>query len=155
VELVTPERDEPVRPVLGLPAVSPVSAATRPTPLIQPATGPTVIDRDAFAAVLRAHRAETDATAATAGTPVVFPEEHAAALPVAPAADDDTATSTSARAGWWARVVAAVLRAVGVGDPPPDPVDDWGPVAPVRPEPSPTGPLGRLTGCRRSANSRP
>jgi hypothetical protein len=107
------DRDEPARLVPSLRTVTPVSAATRPTPLIQPATGPTVIDRDAFAAVLRAHRAETDATAATAGTPVVFPEEHAAALPVAPAADDDTATSTSARPGWWARVVAAVLRAVG------------------------------------------
>jgi hypothetical protein len=96
--------------VPSLLAVTPVSANTRPTPLVSPATGPTVIDRDAFAAVLRAHRAESDATAATAGTPVVFPEEHAAALPEAPAAD---ATATTARPGWWARVVAAVLRVVG------------------------------------------
>ena len=104
------DRDEPARLVPSLLAVTPVSANTRPTPLVSPATGPTVIDRDAFAAVLRAHRAESDATAATAGTPVVFPEEHAAALPEAPAAD---AAATSARPGWWARVVAAVLRVVG------------------------------------------
>jgi hypothetical protein len=104
------DRDEPARLVPSLLAVTPVSANTRPTPLVSPATGPTVIDRDAFAAVLRAHRAESDATAATAGTPVVFPEEHAAALPEAPAAD---ATATAARPGWWARVVAAVLRVVG------------------------------------------
>jgi hypothetical protein len=105
------DRDEPARLVPSLLAVTPVSANTRPTPLVSPATGPTVIDRDAFAAVLRAHRAESDATAATASTPVVFPEEHAAALSEAStAADDDTAT---ARPGWWARVVAAVLRAVG------------------------------------------
>lgn len=108
------DRDEPARLVPSLLAVTPVSANTRPTPLVSPATGPTVIDRDAFAAVLRAHRAESDATAATASTPVVFPEEHAAALPEAPtAADDDTATTAPARPGWWARVVAAVLRAVG------------------------------------------
>lgn len=106
------DRDEPARLVPSLLAVTPVSANTRPTPLVSPATGPTVIDRDAFAAVLRAHRAESDAP--TAGTPVVFPEEHAAALPGADTAADDTvATPTSARPGWWARVVAAVLRVVG------------------------------------------
>lgn len=108
------DRDEPVRLVPSLLAVTPVSANTRPTPLVSPATGPTVIDRDAFAAVLRAHRAESDATAATASTPVVFPEEHAAALSeTSTAADDDIATTATARPGWWARVVAAVLRAVG------------------------------------------
>ena len=106
------DRDEPARLVPSLLAVTPVSANTRPTPLVSPATGPTVIDRDAFAAVLRAHRAESDAP--TAGTPVGFPEEHAAALPGAETAADDTvATPTSARPGWWARVVAAVLRVVG------------------------------------------
>ena len=52
------DRDEPARLVPSLLAVTPVSANTRPTPLVSPATGPTVIDRDAFAAVLRAHRAE-------------------------------------------------------------------------------------------------
>ncbi|OII34966.1 hypothetical protein BIU98_03185 [Curtobacterium sp. MMLR14_010] len=106
------DRDEPARLVPSLLAVTPVSANTRPTPLVSPATGPTVIDRDAFAAVLRAHRAESDATADTANTPVVFPEEHAAALDSAPTAAD-TATDAPARPGWWARVVAAVLRAVG------------------------------------------
>ncbi|MFJ3383108.1 MULTISPECIES: hypothetical protein [unclassified Curtobacterium] len=92
-------------------AVTPVSANTRPTPLIQPVTGPTVVDRDTFAAVLRAHRAET------AGTPVVFPEEHAAALPET-AAEPATSTADverveSAQPGWWSRVVAAVLRVLG------------------------------------------
>ncbi|WP_267424901.1 MULTISPECIES: hypothetical protein [unclassified Curtobacterium] len=106
------DRDEPARLVPSLLAVTPMSANTRPTPLVPPATGPTVIDRDAFAAVLRAHRAESDTATATAGTPVVFPEEHAAALPEAPGTDD-TAATASARPGWWARVVAAVLRVVG------------------------------------------
>lgn len=108
------DRDEPARLVPSLQAVTPVSANTRPTPLIQPVTGPTVVDRDTFAAVLRAHRAET------AGTPVVFPEEHAAALPdavAAPVAPTESADAVdaaeSARAGWWSRVVAAVVRVLG------------------------------------------
>jgi hypothetical protein len=117
VELVTPERDEPVRPVLGLPAVSPVSAATRPTPLVLPATGPTVIDRAAFAAALTAHQG------VTASTPVVLPD--AVAAPVLPApvadateADTDTATATAtaaapAPAGWWSRLVDRLLGLLG------------------------------------------
>lgn len=115
VELVTPERDEPVRPVLGLPAVSPVSATTRPTPLVLPATGPTVIDRAAFAAALTAHQG------VTASTPVVLPD--AVAAPVVPApvadateADTDTVTDTAAApapAGWWSRLVDRLLGLLG------------------------------------------
>lgn len=113
VALVTPERDEPVRPVLGLPAVSPVSAATRPTPLVLPATGPTVIDRAAFAAALTAHQG------VTASTPVVLPD--AVAAPVVPApvvdateADTDTATAAApAPAGWWSRLVDRLLGLLG------------------------------------------
>ncbi|WP_412169507.1 hypothetical protein ACLUS2_003515 [Curtobacterium flaccumfaciens pv. flaccumfaciens] len=117
VALVTPERDEPVRPVLGLPAVSPVSAATRPTPLVLPATGPTVIDRAAFAAALTAHQG------VTASTPVVLPD--AVAAPVVPApvvdateADTDTDTDTAtaaapAPAGWWSRLVDRLLGLLG------------------------------------------
>lgn len=109
VALFTPERDEPVRPVLGLPAVSPVSANTRPTPLVQPATGPTVIDRAAFAAALTAHQGTT------ASTPVVLPD--AVAVPVETAApthvDTDTDTDEPARPGWWSRLVAGLLRALG------------------------------------------
>lgn len=109
VALVTPERDEPVRPVLGLPAVSPVSANTRPTPLVQPATGPTVIDRAAFAAALTAHQGTT------ASTLVVLPD--AVAVPVETAApthvDTDTGADEPARPGWWSRLVAGLLRALG------------------------------------------
>ncbi|OII40614.1 hypothetical protein BIV02_08000 [Curtobacterium sp. MMLR14_014] len=113
VALVTPERDELVRPVLGLPAVSPVSAATRPTPLVLPATGPTVIDRAAFAAALTAHQG------VTASTPVVLPD--AVAAPVVPAAvvdateaDTDSATAAApAPAGWWSRLVDRLLGLLG------------------------------------------
>ncbi|PYY55365.1 hypothetical protein DEJ17_12770 [Curtobacterium sp. MCSS17_011] len=109
VELVTPERDEPVRPVLGLPAVTPVSAATRPTPLVLPATGPTVIDRAAFAAALTAHQG------ATASTPVVLPDAVAAPVVPAPAADAPEASeaTTSAPAGWWSRLVDRLLGLLG------------------------------------------
>lgn len=111
VELVTPERDEPVRPVLGLPAVSPVSAATRPTPLVLPATGPTVIDRAAFAAALTAHQG------VTASTPVVLPDAVAAPVvpaPVAEAAEADTATAAApATTGWWSRLVDRLLGLLG------------------------------------------
>lgn len=111
VELVTPERDEPVRPVLGLPAVSPVSAATRPTPLVLPATGPTVIDRAAFAAALTAHQG------VTASTPVVLPDAVAAPVvpaPVAEAAEADTATAAApATTGWWSRLVNRLLGLLG------------------------------------------
>lgn len=113
VELVVPERDEPVRPVLGLPAVSPVSASTRPTPLVLPATGPTVIDRAAFAAALTAHQGTT------ASTPVVLPDAVAAPVVPAPApaplADeaDAAVTTTSAPAGWWTRLVERLLGLLG------------------------------------------
>ncbi|MFJ3321753.1 hypothetical protein [Curtobacterium sp. NPDC086286] len=119
-EATTPGRDEPARPVLSLPVVSPVSANTRPTPLVQPATGPTVIDRAAFAAALTAH------AGATASTPVVLPEavvpttaETAAHAPAAhtpaghPAHAADVASEDRASAGWWTRFVAVVMRAFG------------------------------------------
>ena len=106
----TSDRDVAVRPVLSLPVVSPVAATTRPTPLVQPATGPTVIDRAAFAAALTAH------AGATASTPVVLPQ--AVALPAGPVdtAEADTAEAAEqpeAHAGWWARLVARILGAFG------------------------------------------
>jgi hypothetical protein len=97
-------RELPVRPVLGLQAVTPVSANTRPTPLVQPATGPTVIDRAAFAAALTAHQG------ATASTPVVLPE--AVSVPVTTAAGA-MADAAPVAAGWWSRFVDRVLRALG------------------------------------------
>jgi hypothetical protein len=113
-EPTTSARDEVARPVLSLPVVSPVSANTRPTPLIQPATGPTVIDRAAFAAALTAH------VGTTASTPVVLPEA------VQPTTATDTVTAEAADAahrtgevdeasqpGWWARLVARILHAFG------------------------------------------
>ncbi|KTR21396.1 hypothetical protein [Curtobacterium citreum] len=98
---------EPVRPVLSLPVVSPVSANTRPTPLVQPATGPTVIDRAAFAAALSAH------AGVTASTPVVLPE--AVMLPAAPESSDATVEepASDARPGWWSRFVARLLGLFG------------------------------------------
>jgi hypothetical protein len=113
VELVTPERDEPVRPVSGLPAVSPVSATTRPTPLVLPATGPTVIDRAAFAAALTAHQG------VTASTPVVLPDAVAAPVVPAPVSDEAEAdidiytAATPAPAGWWSRLVDRLLGLLG------------------------------------------
>lgn len=105
VELVLPERDEPVRPVAGLPAVSPVSANTRPTPLVQPATGPTVIDRAAFAAALTAHQGRT------ASTPVVLPD---AVVPAGPVAHEPVPQQAEAeRPGWWSRLVARLLHLLG------------------------------------------
>ncbi len=114
-ELVTPERapepvtegDGPVRPAPGLLAVTPVSANTRPTPLVQPATGPTVIDRQAFAAALTAH------VGTTASTPVVLPDavRPTDAAPEQPGAA--VAASEDRPAGWWQRLVARVLRALG------------------------------------------
>jgi hypothetical protein len=109
----TPERDESARVVLSLPVVSPVSANTRPTPLVQPATGPTVIDRAAFAAVLTAH------VGATASTPVVLPAAATPAAPTAPAedaterADQVTVEQDAASDGWWSRLVARILQAFG------------------------------------------
>ncbi|SOC87024.1 hypothetical protein SAMN05660766_0689 [Curtobacterium sp. 314Chir4.1] len=109
----TSGRDEVARPVLSLSVVSPVSANTRPTPLIQPATGPTVIDRAAFAAALTAH------VGTTASTPVVLPEavqpptvaETAAVEPSDAHYTDET--DETEQAGWWARLVARILHAFG------------------------------------------
>lgn len=101
------DRDEPVRPAPGLLAVTPVSANTRPTPLVQPATGPTVIDRQAFAAALTAH------VGATASTPIVLPE---AARPADAEPTPETAPKEREQeqhTGWWQRLVARVLRALG------------------------------------------
>lgn len=110
----TPEPVGPAHPVLSLPVVSPVSATTRPTPLIQPATGPTVIDRAAFAAALTAH------AGATASTPVVLPAAVSVLTePTTDQADDPAADTTGAdatpesSAGWWSRLVATILRAFG------------------------------------------
>jgi hypothetical protein len=102
----------PARPVLSLPIVSPVSANTRPTPLVQPATGPTVIDRAAFAAALTAH------SGSTASTPVVLPDAVSVPSTESEGADDEATTSgTSAAeqrpAGWWSRLVDRILRALG------------------------------------------
>ncbi|PZF59570.1 hypothetical protein DEJ23_00560 [Curtobacterium sp. MCSS17_008] len=101
----TDGRDEPVRPVLSLQARTPVSANTRPTPLVQPATGPTVIDRAAFAAALTAH------VGTTASTPVVLPE----ALSVPSTVDDASTSATTVEGGaddgWWTRLVTR-LRAL-------------------------------------------
>ncbi|MGN8050226.1 hypothetical protein ACTJKO_11115 [Curtobacterium sp. 22159] len=123
----TPELSGPARPALRLPVVSPVSANTRPTPLVQPATGPTVIDRAAFVAALSAH-------GGTASTPVALPTAvvpDAPAVPDARAVPDAPASSTGAPAGrtradadehgaehaesngWWARLVARIMRALG------------------------------------------
>jgi hypothetical protein len=102
-------RAVPVRPVPSLPVVSPVSATTRPTPLIQPATGPTVIDRAAFAAALTAH------SGATASTPVILPD--AVSVPVAEPGTSASVASVTAPAepvgGWWSRFVARLLQALG------------------------------------------
>ncbi|MDM7891666.1 hypothetical protein [Curtobacterium caseinilyticum] len=108
-ESTTGGRDEPVRPVLSLPDRTPVSANTRPTPLVQPATGPTVIDRAAFAAALTAH------AGTTASTPVVLPD--AVAIPAGhqgEATPDATSPAAAAtEAGWWARLVTRLRGLFG------------------------------------------
>lgn len=118
-ELVEPtsttlEPDEPVRPAPRLPIVSPVAATTRPTPLVLPATGPTVVDRAAFAAALTAH------AGTTASTPVVLPEAvvPSSPEPAAPAersttVDEAAAPAAAGGPGWWSRVVAGILRLLG------------------------------------------
>ncbi|MFJ3027747.1 hypothetical protein ACIPEQ_02800 [Curtobacterium sp. NPDC087080] len=113
--VTAPERKAPVRPALGLPVGSPLSASTRPTPLVQPATGPTVIDRAAFAAALTAHEG------VTASTPVVLPD--AVSLPASASAssskadhDDDhgsAPTTAGADSGWWTRLVARLRSLFG------------------------------------------
>lgn len=116
------DRDEPARLVPSLRTVTPVSATTRPTPLIQPATGPTVIDRDAFAAVLRSHRDETgeQTTDAQNNTDAQHapgdqhtPVDQHAPVDQQTADTQHTADATTDQPGWWARAVAAVLRLLG------------------------------------------
>jgi hypothetical protein len=112
-----------VRPVSGLPSgtpVSPLSASGRPTPLVQPATGPTVIDREAFAAVLRAHTGETPviSVAVPAAPPVVTDATIGASSDTVTDVDDAdrearAAAATTAAPGWWSRLVARVLHLVG------------------------------------------
>jgi hypothetical protein len=112
-----------VRPVPTIAGAAPVSANTRPTPLVQPATGPTVIDRDAVAAVLRARLGGT--TTRTSSVAVVLPPVpettaddavDAPADTIVTATDGQEAPVDSAEdrtAGWWSRLVARVLRLVG------------------------------------------
>ncbi|PZE92834.1 hypothetical protein [Curtobacterium sp. MCBD17_008] len=113
-----------VRPVSGLlsgaPVSPPLSASGRPTPLVQPATGPTVVDREAFAAVLRAHTGETPvvSVAVPAAPPVV--SDDTVGGPTDSATDVDgsdrearDAADTTAGPGWRSRLVARVLRLVG------------------------------------------
>jgi hypothetical protein len=118
--------DAAVRPVSGLQAVTPVSppvpASGRPTPLVQPATGPVVIDREAFAAVLRAHTGESPVVSVEIPTaaplPAVTVED-----PTTDAVDESAAVDTdrevredptaSGQPGWWSRLVARLLHLVG------------------------------------------
>ncbi|WP_146236298.1 hypothetical protein [Curtobacterium sp. MCBD17_023] len=113
-----------VRPVSGLlsgaPVSPPLSASGRPTPLVQPATGPTVVDREAFAAMLRAHTGETPvvSVAVPSAPPVV--SDDTVGGPTDSATDVDgsdrearDAADTTAGPGWWSRLVARVLRLVG------------------------------------------
>ncbi|WIB27754.1 hypothetical protein [Curtobacterium sp. MCSS17_015] len=114
-----------VRPVSGLQSVTPVSpplpASGRPTPLVQPATGPTVIDREAFAAVLRAHTGETPvvSVAVPAAPPVVAEDTTATAstegTTVVDTVDREArgAAATETGPGWWSRLVARLLHLVG------------------------------------------
>jgi len=112
-----------VRPVSSLQTVSPssppVPASGRPTPLVQPVTGPTVIDREAFAAVLRAHTGEQPVVSVE--VPVTAP------VGATQSADDTVATdvvdapdrearadaASTAPTGWWSRLVARLLHLVG------------------------------------------
>jgi hypothetical protein len=125
-EASTPAPQAAVRPVSSLQAVSPtsppVSASGRPTPLVQPATGPTVVDRAAFAAVLRAHTGEQPVVSVEVpvAAPVAAPD---AVVDTVPTADVDggegvdrearVTTDGTAPAGWWSRLVARLLHLVG------------------------------------------
>ncbi|GAA1493515.1 hypothetical protein [Curtobacterium herbarum] len=115
-----------VRPVSSLQTVSPssppVPASGRPTPLVQPATGPTVIDREAFAAVIRAHTGEQPvvSVAVPVAAPVATPEatddaDDTVATAVVDASDREARADTASIAptGWWSRLVARLLRLVG------------------------------------------
>jgi hypothetical protein len=106
-----------VRPVATIAGATPVSANTRPTPLVQPATGPTLVDRDAVAAVLRSRLGDT--TTRTSSVAVVLPPVPEPV--VTDTADDTVASGREAQGdtaadrtpGWWARLVTRVLRLVG------------------------------------------
>ncbi|QWS34699.1 hypothetical protein [Curtobacterium aetherium] len=124
-DATTDAPDVPARPVSGLLSVAPVSpplaASGRPTPLVQPATGPTVIDREAFAAVLRAHTGESPVVSvsvpAAAPLPVVTVDETPTSADEPTRADagqEARADATdAARPGWWSRLVARLLHLVG------------------------------------------
>jgi hypothetical protein len=86
----------PVSPLLA----SPVSASTRPTPLVQPATGPSAIQRQAFEEAIRAHSGQT------AEVPTVLPEG------IAPEPSTEAAAPVE-RPGWWARLVRSILGVFG------------------------------------------
>jgi len=121
-EVTVPAPRVAVRPVPTIAGAAPVSANTRPAPLVQPATGPTVIDRDAVAAVLRARLGGT--TTRTSSVAVVLPPVpdttaddavDAPADTVVTAMDGPEAQVDSAEdrtPGWWSRLVARVLRLV-------------------------------------------
>jgi hypothetical protein len=87
---------------LAAPPASPMSATTRPTPLVQPATGPNVFDHEAFVTAVRTHSGHTGEQ------PRVFP-----LAPVDAAEPSEVATADAERPGWWTRFVAGVLRLVG------------------------------------------
>jgi hypothetical protein len=125
-DVVTDGPDGAVRPVSGLQSVTPVSppvpASGRPTPLVQPATGPVVIDREAFAAVLRAHTGESPVVsvsipaaaplpAVTVEDPTAAPVDESATADADREARDDT--TTTGQPGWWSRLVARLLHLVG------------------------------------------
>lgn len=124
-DATTDAPDVPARPAAGLLSVAPVSpplaASGRPTPLVQPATGPTVIDREAFAAVLRAHTGESPVVSvsvpAAAPLPVVTVDETRTSADEPARADagqEARADATdAARPGWWSRLVARLLHLVG------------------------------------------
>ncbi|WP_420362008.1 hypothetical protein AABM26_09430 [Curtobacterium aetherium] len=124
-DATTDAPDVPARPAAGLLSVAPVSpplaASGRPTPLVQPATGPTVIDREAFAAVLRAHTGESPVVSvsvpAAAPLPVVTVDETPTSADEPARADagqEARADATDAAGpGWWSRLVARLLHLVG------------------------------------------
>jgi hypothetical protein len=119
-EITTTAPQAAVRPVATIAGATPVSANTRPTPLVQPATGPTLVDRDAVAAVLRSRLGDT--ATRTSSVAVVLPPVPEPV--VADTADDAVAGATADReaqvdtaddrtAGWWSRLLTRVLRLVG------------------------------------------
>jgi hypothetical protein len=103
-----------VRPETNGAPVSPVSTRTRPTPLVQPATGPSAIQRAAFEEAIRAH------SGTTAEVPTVLPEGIVAtsaaettAAETIPVEADTEAVASAARPGWWARLVQRLLGTFG------------------------------------------